>query len=77
MFISNYGNLVHTQLESCALEFGATSKTVGLSMAQLLTAANQGNESARTQTHMLVTRDIPTSHPSMFIPMVTQGDHGD
>jgi len=31
-------------VESCALELGATSKTVGSSMAQLLTAANQGNE---------------------------------
>lgn len=30
--------------EDCALEVGATSKTVGSSMAQLLTAANQGNE---------------------------------
>eukprot|EP01137_Pigoraptor_chileana_P018402 Opistho-2@77812 len=30
--------------ESCANELGATSKTVGSSMAQLLTAANQGNE---------------------------------
>ena len=29
-------------VESCALERGATSKTVGSSMAQLLTAANQG-----------------------------------
>ena len=28
-------------VESCALELGATSKTVGSSMAQLLTAANQ------------------------------------
>jgi talin len=31
-------------VESCSLELGATSKTVGSSMAQLLTAANQGNE---------------------------------
>ena len=31
-------------VENCALELGATSKTVGSSMAQLLTAANQGNE---------------------------------
>ncbi|CAI8034388.1 Talin-1 [Geodia barretti] len=31
-------------VESCALELGATSKTVGSSMAQLLTAANQGND---------------------------------
>ncbi|XP_048581539.1 talin-like isoform X2 [Nematostella vectensis] len=31
--------------ESSALELGATSKTVGSSMAQLLTAAAQGNES--------------------------------
>jgi talin len=30
---------------SCALELGAVSKAVGSSMAQLLTAANQGNES--------------------------------
>ena len=30
-------------LESCALDLGATSKIVGSSMAQLLTAANQGN----------------------------------
>ncbi|XP_064644913.1 talin-1-like isoform X4 [Lineus longissimus] len=30
--------------ESCALQVGATSKTVGSSMAQLLTAATQGNE---------------------------------
>ncbi|KJE89680.1 hypothetical protein CAOG_009384 [Capsaspora owczarzaki ATCC 30864] len=30
--------------EEAALEVGATSKTVGSSMAQLLTAANQGNE---------------------------------
>ncbi|XP_062512011.1 talin-like [Corticium candelabrum] len=30
--------------ETCALELGATSKTVGASMAQLLTAAAQGNE---------------------------------
>ena len=29
-------------VESCALELGPTSKTVGSSMAQLLTAANQG-----------------------------------
>ena len=29
-------------IESCALELGATAKTVGSSMAQLLTAANQG-----------------------------------
>ena len=29
-------------LESCALDLGATSKIVGSSMAQLLTAANQG-----------------------------------
>ena len=29
-------------VETCALELGATSKTVGSSMAQLLTAANQG-----------------------------------
>ncbi len=29
-------------VENCALELGATSKTVGSSMAQLLTAANQG-----------------------------------
>jgi len=32
-------------VESCALELGATSKTVGSSMAQLLTAANQGEPS--------------------------------
>ncbi|XP_065063830.1 talin-like isoform X3 [Rhopilema esculentum] len=32
-------------IESCALEVGATSKTVGGSMAQLLTAAAQGNDS--------------------------------
>eukprot|EP00117_Sycon_ciliatum_P001215 scpid5059/ scgid6971/ Talin-1 len=31
-------------LETAALELGATSKTVGSSMAQLLTAASQGNE---------------------------------
>ncbi len=31
-------------VESCAGELGASSKTVGSSMAQLLTAANQGNE---------------------------------
>ena len=31
-------------VESCALELAATSKTVGSSMAQLLTAASQGNE---------------------------------
>lgn len=31
-------------VESCSMELGATSKTVGSSMAQLLTAANQGNE---------------------------------
>lgn len=31
--------------ESCGLELGATSKSVGSSMAQLLTAASQGNES--------------------------------
>lgn len=31
-------------IESCSMELGATSKTVGSSMAQLLTAANQGNE---------------------------------
>ena len=31
-------------LESCSMELGASSKTVGSSMAQLLTAANQGNE---------------------------------
>ena len=40
--------MLHTlpgeSLESCALELGATSKTVGSSMAQLLTATNQGNE---------------------------------
>ena len=29
-------------VETSALELGATSKTVGSSMAQLLTAANQG-----------------------------------
>ncbi len=29
-------------VDNCALELGATSKTVGSSMAQLLTAANQG-----------------------------------
>ena len=29
-------------VESCALELAATSKTVGSSMAQLLTAASQG-----------------------------------
>ena len=29
-------------VENCALELGFTSKTVGSSMAQLLTAANQG-----------------------------------
>ena len=33
------------QVSSCALELGSTSKSVGSSMAQLLTAANQGNES--------------------------------
>ena len=32
------------QPESCALELGATSKTIGSLMAQLLTVANQGNE---------------------------------
>ena len=31
-------------LESCALDLGATSKIVGSSMAQLLTAANQGKQ---------------------------------
>ena len=31
-------------LETCSVELGASSKTVGSSMAQLLTAANQGNE---------------------------------
>ena len=31
-------------VETCSMELGATSKTVGSSMAQLLTAANQGNE---------------------------------
>ena len=31
-------------IETCSMELGATSKTVGSSMAQLLTAANQGNE---------------------------------
>ena len=43
---------------ACALELGATSKLVGSSMAQLLTAANQGNESytgvaARDTAHSL------------------------
>ena len=33
------------KVASCALELGAVSKAVGSSMAQLLTAANQGNES--------------------------------
>jgi len=32
-------------IDACALEVGATSKTVGGSMAQLLTAAAQGNDS--------------------------------
>ena len=31
-------------LEGCATQLGATSKTVGSSMAQLLTAAAQGND---------------------------------
>ncbi len=31
-------------LESCSMELGTSSKTVGASMAQLLTASNQGNE---------------------------------
>ena len=35
----------HPQVSSSALELGAISKAVGSSMAQLLTAANQGNES--------------------------------
>lgn len=33
-----------TQLEKCAQDLGSTSKTVGSSMAQLLTCAAQGNE---------------------------------
>lgn len=32
------------QLEKCAQDLGSTSKTVGSSMAQLLTCAAQGNE---------------------------------
>ena len=37
-------------VENCALELGATSKTVGSSMAQLLTAANQGRYRVVTPT---------------------------
>lgn len=33
--------IVYFQAESCGLELGATSKSVGSSMAQLLTAASQ------------------------------------
>lgn len=33
-----------TQLEKCAQDLGSTSKSVGSSMAQLLTCAAQGNE---------------------------------
>ena len=46
--IAAAGKLIPLPGESakeCADELGATSKTVGASMAQLLTAANQGNES--------------------------------
>ena len=46
--IASAGKLLPLPGESakeCAEELGATSKTVGASMAQLLTAANQGNES--------------------------------
>lgn len=32
------------QLEKCAQDLGSTSKSVGSSMAQLLTCAAQGNE---------------------------------
>lgn len=38
-------------VESCALELGATSKTVGSSMAQLLTAANQGGHQMECNIH--------------------------
>ena len=45
-------------VESCALELGATSKTVGSSMAQLLTAANQGTRTVDP---------VPSeSHPSIL-----------
>lgn len=36
--------MLSTQLEKCAQDLGSTSKTVGSSMAQLLTCAAQGNE---------------------------------
>ena len=48
---------LNIQPESCALELGATSKTVGSSMAQLLTAANQGNKSYTSIT----TRDTAST----------------
>ena len=35
------GFVLKLQAESCGLELGATSKSVGSSMAQLLTAASQ------------------------------------
>lgn len=35
---------IFLQAESAAIQLGATSKTVGSAMAQLLTAAAQGNE---------------------------------
>lgn len=51
-------------VESCALELGATSKTVGSSMAQLLTAANQGGHQLECNVHCHV------GHLSHMVPHV-------
>lgn len=48
-------------VESCALELGATSKTVGSSMAQLLTAANQGEHLLNPST-LWVMSQYPLGH---------------
>ena len=74
-------------VESCALELGATSKTVGSSMAQLLTAANQGEHLLDPSTLWVVSQyplghiSVPSeSYPSTFwvpshhIP-VSSGSH--
>jgi len=51
-------------VENCALELGATSKTVGSSMAQLLTAANQGEHLLDPST-LWVMSQYPLGHISV------------
>lgn len=59
--------LMLTQLEKCAQDLGSTSKTVGSSMAQLLTCAAQGNEHYTGRKSLLYTESRFEKHNLVLI----------